>query len=294
MFWRIPLLILGVWACGTAVIMIKSCTVHPVLLSSYRLVVAVAVLAPLFVRDWRRHRARFGWAQVRRTLLPGIMLGGHFIAWIAGARMTLAANASLIVNMVPIVMPFLMHFLIRERLTRGEYLATAVALLGVTVLAGGDYRFDPAKFQGDMICVVSMLLLATYLALGRRNRDFPTIWLYLVPLYTVAAVMCFLVSLTMVSPLAVETAWDGLMIVGLALVPTVMGHSILNYSMKHIRGQTVSVANLGQFIFAGIMAYLFLSEIPRVNFYIACALVVTGAVVALRSMPNKTPIEAGV
>ena len=294
MFWRIPLLVLGVWACGTAVIMIKSCTVHPVLLSSYRLVVAVAVLAPLFVRDWRRNRPGFGWAQLRKTILPGVLLGGHFITWISGARMTLAANASLIVNMVPIAMPFLMHFLIRERLTRVEYLATALALTGVAVLAGGDYRLENTYFPGDMVCVVSMLLLATYLALGRRNRDFPTIWLYLVPLYAVAAVTCFFASLPFVSPLAVDSARDGLMIVGLALVPTVMGHSILNYSMKHIRGQTVSVANLGQFIFAGLMAYAFLGEIPHANFYIACTLVVTGAVIALRSMPNKTPIETDV
>jgi len=293
MFWRIGLLFFGVWACGTAVVMIKSCTVHPVLLSSYRLLAAVAILSPLLVRDWRRHRGRFGWAQLRRTVVPGLLLGAHFITWIIGARWTLAANSSLIVNMVPVAMPFLLHFLIREKLTRGEYLATGLALAGVAVLAGADFRLQDTSFPGDMICVVSMLLLASYLALGRRNRDFPSIWLYLVPLYFVAGAACFLAALPFVGPLEVSSNRDWLMVLGLAAIPTVMGHSILNYSMKHIRGQAVSVTNLSQFIFAGGMAFLFLGEVPRWNFYVACVLVVAGAVLALRDTPPADlPAEA--
>jgi drug/metabolite transporter (DMT)-like permease len=76
-------------------------------------------------------------------------------------------------------------------------------------------------------------------------------------------------------------------IVGLGLIPTVTGHSIMNYSMKHLRGQVVSLANLNQFIFAGIMAWILLGEKPIWNFYIACALVVAGAITALRGHKPK-------
>jgi len=114
-----------------------------------------------------------------------------------------------------------------------------------------------------------------------------SIWLYIVPVYFIAGVTCFIVSLFFVSPLAIHSTKDLLFIVGLGIVPTVMGHSILNYSMRHIRGQTVSIANLGEFVFAGLMAFFLLDEIPRWSFYAACLLVVGGAVVALRAMPPE-------
>ncbi|MDY6913267.1 MAG: DMT family transporter [Planctomycetota bacterium] len=288
MAWLILLLIFGVFACSTAVIFIKVCGIHPVLLAAYRLIVAALVLAPLFLRDLRRHRNRYGLAELRKSLLPGVLLAAHFTLWIIGARMTLAANAALIVNMVPVVMPFLLYLLVRERLTRGEGLATIVAMAGVAVLAGADYHGGTGNFLGDVVCFASMLLLAVYLAMGRRNRDFPTVWLYVVPLYAVAGLVCFAASLFFTSPLAVESSQDLMLAGALGIVPTVMGHSIMNYCMRHIRGQAVSVANLGQFIFSGVMAFFLLAEAPQWTFYAACPLVITGAVWALRSMPART------
>lgn len=215
------------------------------------------------------------------------MLAAHILSWIIGARKTPAANSSLIVNMVPIVMPFLLYALIRERVTRAEWIATGLSLTGVAVLVGADLNLSAKFFTGDVICFGSMILFASYLALGRRNRDFPSIWLYVVPVYFVGGVVCFSASLFFVSPPGIHTAQDLLLTVGLVIVPTVIGHSILNYSMKHIRGQAVSIANLAQFIFAGIMGFLLLDEAPQWTFFFACALVVGGALLALRSTPDR-------
>jgi len=286
MVWRILLLVVGVYAGSTAVIMIKACQVHPMLLAAYRQLIAAAALSPLFLRDLLRHRGRYGWREVRRTVVPGLMLGAHFITWIIGARLTWAANSSLIVNMVPIVMPFLLYVLIRERLTRGEWAGTAVAMAGVLLLGATDFRVSAAHFAGDAICLGSMFLFAIYLALGRRNRDFATIWLYLVPLYTFGGLACLLLAVTQVRP-GPLTFRDGLLVTGLGVVPTVIGHSVLNHAMKHLRGQLVSLVNLGQFVFAGVMGFFLLGELPQVGFYPACVMVVGGAVLALRSPPRR-------
>jgi drug/metabolite transporter (DMT)-like permease len=181
--------------------------------------------------------------------------------------------------------------MMRERLNAGEWAGTALTVTGVAALAGADYHFSPQYFRGDLICFASMVLFASYLALGRRNRDFPSLWLYLVPLYFVAGLICFAVSLAFTHPLAVGTAKDAACLLGLAVMPTVIGHTILNKSMKHFGGQTVSLANLAQFIFAGVMAYFLLTppEVPEWTFYVAAALVVAGAAVAVRYTPPPRP-----
>jgi len=56
--------------------------------------------------------------------------------------------------------------------------------------------------------------------------------------------------------------------------------------MKHLLGQVVSIINLTEFIFAGIMGYFLLGEIPRVNFYISGMLVAGGTFTVIAY--NKT------
>jgi drug/metabolite transporter (DMT)-like permease len=288
-FLRLLLLVWGVFACSTAVIMIKSTTVDPVPLAAYRLLLAAAVLLPLFLRDRRRHAHAYTGAHLRASVLPGLLLAGHFVSWIIGARQTVAANASLIVNLVPIVMPFYLAVLAREHVTRREIVGTAVALVGLALLAGSDYTLSRDHFRGDVICFISMLLFASYLALARRNRHVPSVWLYLVPLYAIAGLACAVASLVLRRPLAIGTSRNAAFVVGLALVPTILGHSTLNYAMKHLRGQVVGIVNLGQFVFAGTMGYLLLQEIPTPFFYPASALLVAGAWVVVTDPHAPAP-----
>ncbi len=293
---------MGVFAGSTAVIMIKSTAVDSVALAAYRQLIAAAVLAPLFLRSLRRQTGRYGWGMFRRTLLPGTVLGVHFITWIIGAKMTPAAHSSLIVNMVPVVMPFLLYFLIREVLNRGEVVGTLLAIAGVAILAWGDWHSPQAAgspsgpaggqaFLGDLICFGSMILFGWYLAMGRQNRDFASIWLYVAPVYLVGGLVCLAVVPVAAASMAIPTAWDAFMVVGLGIVPTVFGHSIFNYSMKHLRGQAVSIANMGQFVFAGVMGFFWLNETPGWMFYAACVLVVAGSVLALRSVPAPPTLK---
>ncbi len=286
MLWRVLLLIFGVFATATAVIMIKACDVAPTPLAGYRLLVAAVVLSPLFVRDWRRYHERYGLPDVRRTLLPALVLAGHFISWTIAARLTQTANASLIVNMVPIVMPFILYLLIRERLNRGEVRGTVLAMCGILLLGLFDFHLVPENVAGDAGCFGSMILFAFYLGLGRRNRDFPTVWLYTVPLYFFAGVACIVAGAAAGSNFAIDTQRDLLLTIGLGVVPTVIGHSVLNYSMRHLRGQAVSIVNLGQFIFAGTMGYFLLDDLPKWAFFVAAPLAVAGAVLALRATPE--------
>lgn len=300
MIWRVALLVFGVFTGATAVIMIKNTDVDPVLLAGCRQILAALVLLPLFFRHARKLGSlrRNQW---KRTILPGVLLGTHFVTWIAGARMTPAANSSLIVNMLPIVMPFLMYFMVHERLTRGEFLGTAVAVVGMAVLAVADFNISAEFFRGDALCFLSLLFLAGYMALGRRNRDFPSLWMYVTPVYLFGGVTCLAAAgladatgLRNIDWPGIDESRDVWMILGLALVPTIMGHTIYNYSMQYIRGQIVSLVCLGQFVFAGIMgatALLPEPEFPPTHFYIASVCIVAGAVIALRATPHPVDDE---
>ena len=284
---KIVYLVLGVFACSTSVIMIKESAEQPLLLAAYRLLIAAVILSPWYFRDLKNHRGSYQAAHLGATVVPAVFLALHFISWIIGARMTTATNATLIVNMVPIAMPFFLFFLFREKLNRGEILGTFLSLLGTVILTAADFRLSDENFRGDLLSFISLVLMTYYMVLARKNRSIPTIYLYLVPLYFIAGIFCLAAAVFFINPIKSYTLKDILLILGLGIVPTVFGHSLINYCMQQLRGQIVSLATPSQFIFAGIMAYFFFSEIPKWTFYISSILILAGIFTAIKFKLTK-------
>ncbi len=274
------LLVFGVLAGSTSVIFNKLSGEHPLLLAGWRQLIAAVVLLPLALRDWRAGGFAFA-ATLRRAAVPGLVLALHFATWISGSRRTLAANAALIVNLVPVVMPFLLAAAVGERVNRGEVGGSLLALAGVALLAVFDFRLGVATWQGDLLCLASMLTYAVYLVLARRNREAVGLWAYVVPVYAIGGIACLVFALPWISPFKAYSGREAFYILGLALVPTVIGHTVLNASMRRLRGQVVSVVAMAEFVFSGVMAFVLLGEVPSRMFYPAAALAVAGAVVVI-------------
>ncbi|BAJ64299.1 DMT family transporter [Anaerolinea thermophila] len=277
---RFALLLFGVMCGSTAVILIKASNEHPFLVASYRLLLASVILFPFFLRDLKEEPF-YGWRQVSWTLLPALALAIHFMSWVVGARMTPVANASLIANLTPVAMPFFVWLFFRERVNRIEVLGTLLTLLGLILLTGFTFRVNPAHFKGNLICFGSMLAFAMYLALGRRNGGRIRLWLYMVPLYFFAGLISLITATFWINPIKPYTLSNILYILALAAIPTVGGHTILNYSLKFFRGQVVSVTNLSQPIFATFLGYLVFKEKPAALFYLAAGIMMAGILMVL-------------
>jgi drug/metabolite transporter (DMT)-like permease len=166
---------------------------------------------------------------------------------------------------------------------RVEVVGTIFTLAGLAVLTGSNLNVSQTSFTGDLICLASMLGFAGYLALGRKNGPRLSLWLYMVPLYFIAGLICLAFSLFFINPIKTYSLSNILFILGLGIIPTVFGHTILNYSLKFFRGQVVSVTNLMQPLFAGFLGYLLFGEIPRPIFYLSAACILGGVLIVLYS-----------
>jgi drug/metabolite transporter (DMT)-like permease len=288
MFLRYLLLFLGVLACSTSAIFIRLSATDPFVLTALRLVIASILLSPVLVFQLRRHRGAFTAAHLRRTHAPALVLALHLILWTLGARMTVVAQATLIVNLVPVALPFFLVWLARERINRTEVAGTVLAIAGLLTLSVRDALNGGGSLAGDAVCLLSMLLFALYLALGRRNRDFPSIWLYVIPVYAQAALICLVVALPRIHTFDAGSGREWAFMFGLAAIPTVCGHSLLNSAMRRIRGQIVSLCNVSQFVFAGFMGFLLFGEVPPALFYAASAIVVAGVAIVVLGAPAAT------
>src|SRR5476649_1391321 len=124
MFLRFLLLFLGVFACSTSAVFIRSSSTDPFVLTALRLAIAFLLLLPVFVVQLHRFPGSFTRAHLRRTHAPAAVLAVHLISWTLGARMTVVAQATLIVNLVPVALPFFLLWIAREKVTRTEVAGT--------------------------------------------------------------------------------------------------------------------------------------------------------------------------
>lgn len=280
---KYAILMLGQLLGASSVIFIKASGIQAGFLAADRLLLAALVLLPLYLRERRALAAAPGAVRLpwTRSVAPGVLLGLHLATWNLGARLTTATNASLIVNLVPVAMPFLVFFLMREKPRALELAGTAVSVGGLAALSLGSVGLDAATLAGDGVCLVSMLLVAGYLALGRRNAG-GGLWTYLVPLYAVGGLSALLVSLPFGNPFAQPCApADVAAVLGLTLVCTVGGHSINNWAMRHFRAQLVSLLGTTQFVWAGVAAWFCFREAPLAAFYPSSLVILAGAAIAL-------------
>ncbi|MDC7220984.1 MAG: DMT family transporter [Spirochaetales bacterium] len=283
---KLSVLIFGEILAVTSIYFVKSSTMNPMILSGARLLLASLLLLPLAMREYRDSGEPFRFKDVIPSLFPGLLLGFHFITWITGGRMIPSANATLIVNLTPAAMPFFLFLLTHERINRSEALGTGLVLMGSFILAYTDLQLGGDYFKGDMILFVSMLAMAAYPVFSKRSMK--GTFSYLVPLYLTGSLLCFLTALlTGVDFTAPMTVNDWIALFGLGVVCTVGGHSIMNWSMKHMRGQIVSLFHTTQFFFAGIIGYIAFKEIPGRNFFISTVVILCGLIISITARSRR-------
>ena len=283
MVWRFLILSLGVFFAGTSVIMTKASQLPAEFVSGGRLLVAALILLPVFLRDQRRYPEFKLKQSIRISGLPGVLLAFHFITWTIGARWTTSANSTLIANLIPAAMPFFSLFMLKEALSRSEWIGTFITCFGVAILAYVDYNISSEMISGDLVCLISMLLLTWYLILARKYKHIPSVWLYLVPLYGLAGVLCIVIGIARNGIPATPPPVEWLYIFLLGLLPTVFGHSLLNLAMRWYRSQFVAIVSQMQFIYAGVLGYFYFTEIPHLSFYLASACMMVGVIWTLYS-----------
>ena len=77
----------------------------------------------------------------------------------------------------------------------------------------------------------------------------------------------------------------------LALVPTGIGHSLINWAARKVQVYKVNFIILGEPIIASILAYFIFSEKPYGLFYLGAAFIIPGIALALLDRPLRKPIN---
>src|SRR5438034_4491604 len=188
--------------------------------------------------------------------LSGLLLALHFWSWIASLRFTAVASSVVLVSLKSVFAWGLAAVWLHEHPTRTEAWGIVLAVIGASLIGLGDARLSLGAFGGDLLALLGAVTGAGYYVIGRRVRQTVGIWRYASGVYAVAAAALALLALARRTPLVGFAGRDWAVFGAMAAGPMLVGHTGMNYALRHFRATTVNVAALGEPVGASVIAWL--------------------------------------
>jgi drug/metabolite transporter (DMT)-like permease len=261
---RIALIFLAVGAIsfGFSGVLIKLCAFPPPVIASFRMILAGLAVAPLCLGQLKELFRQRGVSGFLLLLLPGLLLGLHFQAWIIGLKRTYVASATFIFSINPLFFTLFERFLYKRKIHLYTYISLAMVLGGAYWLfasRGGQFGQT-----GDFLCLLSTLLFVIYLLVSRRvSEDIPhLVYIHVIYLWGGLLTLPFALAGGGLARVDVTALGSVLARLGLALFPTLVGHTSNNYGVRYLSPLTISFFTLAEPIIASVTAALILTEIP--------------------------------
>jgi len=275
-------LFVATFAVSWAAILIRLTGAGPLPTAFYRMAIASLILAIPAIPKVRSIFKVLNRGELILLLTSGIFLGLHFAVWVTSLFYTTISNSAILVATQPVWVLILEAALLKERIPKRSIIGMAVALAGIIVVSRGDFDMGRDYIIGDLLALAGAVFAALYLFIGRRLRTKLDNLGYIFPVYTTAAVTLLIISLFYGVNLTHYPAKTWLIFLLLAIIPTVVGHSLYNWLLKFVRAHIVATTVLGEPIGATILAIFFFNEVPGWWTLIGGILILAGIFVVLK------------
>ena len=287
--WQTALILtVGILAVSTAAILVRLATREAnlstvgfsLVLAASRLIIASLVLLP----NWQMiRRSNLSFSALRYSGLAGVALAAHFATWITSLSYTSIAASTTIVTTTPIWVALLSWLWFGEKPNRVMGLGILVALIGGVTIGwetGNSTGANP--LLGNALALIGAWTASLYLLLGREaQRRNLGVGSYSTIAYSVAAVV--LLPL----PLIAGTAYTGYssltygLMVLMAIVPQLIGHTSLNWSVRWVSPTLVTLLNLFEPVASNGLAFVMFGEVPGTQVLIGAIILLVGVGVAI-------------
>ena len=215
-------------------------------------------------------------------ILAGVFLGLHFACFFSAVKLTTIANATLLGTLAPVFTVFIESVFLKRKVSIKIFFGILVAVFGIIIINWKGPNLCDTNSTGDFLALAGSLFIAIVFILAERIRQNTSITIYCRAIYFYAACTLFLISIFFRLPVFSFNAFEFTLLVSLAFIPTIFGHSLLSYVVKYTSPSTVASVPLGEPLLASCFAWLLFSEkIPPLAFIGGC-LILAGLYFVLR------------
>jgi drug/metabolite transporter (DMT)-like permease len=256
----------GIIAISFAAIFIKFCEDTPsLMIATYRLVISSVIL--LVIAKSRGIRfSKLTKTQLLMGMLGGMFLALHFSFWISSLKFTSVASSVVLVATNPIFVGMFSYLFLGETQPIELIIGIILSFLGSIILAVGDSGLrglsvqNPSFLLGDALALLGAVMASGYLMVGSKMRENMDVLPYTAIVYSFSALFLLITSVSSGIPFTGYTSSSYVFMILLAIIPQLIGHTSINWVLRHLKASMVAIIILGEPIGASILAYLIFQE----------------------------------
>ncbi|MEI6220262.1 MAG: DMT family transporter [Actinomycetes bacterium] len=278
----IPFLLAGILGIGSSGPLIAKSSMPIPTLIFWRNLGGALIMAPFAIKSgemFERKNRRL----IAISILAGVFLAAHFLAFFAAMRLTSVAAGTALAALQPIFAALYMKFRgarISSQSLGGMFLAFASLLL----ITGVDFSISTRAFVGDLCGILCSALAAAYVIIGSGVQKSLATSTYTTVCFTSCAVTTLFASLITGSNLWNFPAIQWLYLVGLIIGAQFLGHTLFNMTLKRVSPVVVSLVVFFEVPVAAIIAWFWLHQRPSAGTIPAIIGLLTGcAIFVLRN-----------
>ena len=282
---------IGVLSISFAAIFIRLAEAPPLVIAAYRMSIASIILIPITSIKYASSFKRLSKNVIVLILFSSIFIALHFGLWISSLSYTSIASSVVLVTSHPVFVALISYFLWGERVRKLTIIGIVVALTGIMLIYYSGFTISSRTIFGDLLALIASLAMGVYLIIGRQLKDSIDITSYLTIIYTSSAAILLVTAIVFGHSLIGYSHQTYLMLVLIALIPQLIGHSCLNFAVRSMPATVVSVAILGEPVGATLLGFIILNEIPTLNEIVGGFLILCGIFTVIRRKPEHWAIE---
>lgn len=269
--------------------LIECYSTPPLSIAFYRLLFTTLLILPM-VMFRKKIKDEFKGLS-RSTLLVmigiGVILAVHFALWITSLEFTSVASSVLLVTAHPVFVGPISHFFFKERLSWFNSVGIVFSMFGIFILVAGNYGLSSLNvdsLEGNVLAWLGGVAAGLYILGGRRMRRSVSVVSYAFVVYSVGTLVLFGICLFYSAPLSgFNLPVYGIILV-MAMVSGIFGHTLYNWSLEHIRASVASVALLGEPLGSTLLAFVvpWISQVPSKFTLVGGAVILFGIYLTAR------------
>ncbi|MEZ5278939.1 MAG: DMT family transporter [Acidimicrobiales bacterium] len=257
---------------GVSGVIAKNIDMGGAAIAAYRFSVYAVVMS--FV-GWRAG-VRLNRQVLRDTLWGGIALGLDVALFFTAVKLTTIVNATMIGALQPIVVSIVAHRVFGEHIAKRDIVLGMVALAGVAVVVMGSTGAPEWNLAGDMAAIGALAAWSAYFVTNRMAKDKVNPRQFTIGTAFYTGLINIPIALAFGQSLANPSSQSWVWLLVLTFGSGVMGHELMNWSLRKIPLWLGSTFTLLVPVVASAAAWMFLDE-PLNGIQMAAMAVVLGA-----------------
>jgi drug/metabolite transporter (DMT)-like permease len=253
------LYIVGIIAISFSSIFVRWSEADVAVIAMYRLYLTNLLMLP-FVWKYRHEFMRLSARQWRLLALSGVMLGAHFLLWMASLRLTTVASSTVLLTLEPLLVMLGSYWLFRTKANRMMLWGLGIALIGSILIGAGDFSLSGDALLGDVLSMLGAAAVAVHMLAGKQLRNEISAFVYNFAVFFLAATSLALYNVVLGNPFTGYSGREWGLFLLLAIVPTLFGHYLFNWLLKYMNAAAVSMAVLGEPVISSLLAWWLLKE----------------------------------